>query len=161
MPLGSMVIGAWLIALGLAAALVIAQRDLSRLLVSGVTYTVFGVLQAVAVIWHWPQLSRHDVSLWLYLTTLAAVVLTGAVRLVGGTAAGAATGHVRCRICGHLGDVAGIRSGRDGLRRAPAARGSGAGAPGRRRAAGVHGHGGAAGLRPGRRQRSLLWRRPG
>ena len=56
----------------------IAQRDLSRLFVSGVTYTVFGVLQAVAVIWHWPQLSRHDVSLWLYLTMLAAVVLTGA-----------------------------------------------------------------------------------
>ena len=78
MPLGSMVIGAWLIALGLAAALVIAQRDLSRLFVSGVTYTVFGVLQSVAVIWHWPQLSRHDVSLWLYLTMLAAVVLTGA-----------------------------------------------------------------------------------
>jgi hypothetical protein len=77
MPLGAMVIGAWLIALGLAAGLVIAQRDLSRLLVSAMTYTVFGVLQVVAVIWYWPQLSRHDLSLLVYLTVLAAVVLTG------------------------------------------------------------------------------------
>jgi hypothetical protein len=77
MPLGAMVIGAWLIALGVAAGLVIAQRDLSRLLVSAVTYTVFGVLQVVALIWYWPQLNRHDLSLWVYLTVLAAVVLTG------------------------------------------------------------------------------------
>jgi hypothetical protein len=77
MPLGAMVIGAWLIALGLAAGLVIAQRDLSRLLVSAVTYTVFGVLQVVAVIWHWPQLRRHDLSLWAYLALLAAMIGTG------------------------------------------------------------------------------------
>jgi hypothetical protein len=77
MPLGAMVIGSWLIALGLAAGLVIAQRDLSRLLVSAVTYTVFGALQVVAVIWHWPQVRRHDLSLWAYLALLAAMVGTG------------------------------------------------------------------------------------
>jgi hypothetical protein len=77
MPLGAMVIGAWLIALGLAAGLVIAQRDLSRLLVSAVTYTVFGLLQVVAVIWHWPQLRSHGPSLWAYLAMLATMVGTG------------------------------------------------------------------------------------
>jgi hypothetical protein len=78
MPLSSQVIGAWLIALGLAAALAIRQGDLSRLLVSAVTYTAFGVFQFVAVIWYWPQLRRDDVWLWGYLVLLAAIVLTGA-----------------------------------------------------------------------------------
>jgi hypothetical protein len=78
MPLSSQVIGAWLIALGLAAALAISQGDLSRLLVSAVTYCAFGVFQFVAVFWYWPQLRRDDVWLWGYLLLLAAIVLTGA-----------------------------------------------------------------------------------
>jgi len=78
MPLSSQVIGAWLIALGLAAALAIHQGDLSRLLVSAVTYCTFGVFQFVAVFWYWPQLRRDDVWLWGYLVLLAAIVLTGA-----------------------------------------------------------------------------------
>jgi hypothetical protein len=77
-PLSAQVIGSWLVALGLAAALAIRQHDLSRLLVSAMTYTAFGVFQFVAVIWHWPQVSRHDGWLWAYLTVLAAVVATGA-----------------------------------------------------------------------------------
>jgi len=78
MPLSAQVIGAWLIALGLAAALAIHQRDLSRLLVSGMTYTAFGFFQLVAVIWYWPQLSRHDAWLWAYLGLLVAIIATGA-----------------------------------------------------------------------------------
>lgn len=78
MPLSAQIIGAWLIALGLAAALAIRQGDLSRLLVSGVTYTAFGVFQFVAVIWYWPQLRRDDAWLWAYLLLLAVIVLTGA-----------------------------------------------------------------------------------
>jgi hypothetical protein len=78
-PLSAQVIGAWLVALGLAAGLAIGQRDLSRLLVSGMTYTAFGVFQVVAVIWYWPQVSRHhDSWLWVYLLMLGAIVLTGA-----------------------------------------------------------------------------------
>jgi hypothetical protein len=77
MPLSAQVIGAWLIALALATALAVSQRDLSRLLVSGMTYTAFGAFQFVAVIWYWPQLERHDLWLWGYLTVLAAMVLTG------------------------------------------------------------------------------------
>jgi hypothetical protein len=78
MPLSAQVIGAWLISLGLAAALVIRQLDLSRLLVSAMTYTAFGVFQIVAVIWYWPQLNRTDLWLWAYLTLLVVVVMTGA-----------------------------------------------------------------------------------
>jgi hypothetical protein len=77
MPLSSQVIGAWLIAFGVAAALVIRERDLSRLLVSSATYTAFGVFEFVAVLWYWPQVSRHDPWLWIYLTLLAAIVMTG------------------------------------------------------------------------------------
>jgi hypothetical protein len=78
MPLSAQVIGAWFIALALAAALAIHQHDLHRLLVSCVTYTAFGVFQFVAVIWYAPHLRRDDVWLWGYLALLAAIVLTGA-----------------------------------------------------------------------------------
>ena len=77
MPLSAQVIGAWLIALALATALAVLQRDLSRLLVSALTYTTFGVLQLVAVIWYWPQLARHDLWLWTYLASVTAMALTG------------------------------------------------------------------------------------
>jgi hypothetical protein len=78
MPLSAQIIGAWLIALGVAAALAIGQRDLVRLRVSAMTYTAFGVFQFVAVIWYSPQLRRDDFWLWGYLALLAAVVATGA-----------------------------------------------------------------------------------
>jgi hypothetical protein len=78
MPLGAQVIGAWLIAFGVAAAMAIHQGDLSRLLVSAVTYTAFGVFELVAVIWHWPQVSRQGPWRWIYLVVLVAIVLTGA-----------------------------------------------------------------------------------
>lgn len=77
-PLSAQIIGAWLIALGVAAALAIVQGDVGRQLVAATTYTAFGVFEFVAVTWHWPQLNRHDAWLWAYLTFLAAVVLTGA-----------------------------------------------------------------------------------
>jgi hypothetical protein len=77
-PLSAQIIGAWLIAFGLAAAMAIHQRDLSRLLVSAVTYTAFGVFEFVAVFWYWPQLSRNDSWLWAYFALLASIVLTGA-----------------------------------------------------------------------------------
>jgi hypothetical protein len=77
LPLSAQVVGAWLIALALATALAIHLRDLGELLVASVTYTAFGAFQLVAVIWHWPQLGRHDGWLWGYLAMLVAAVLTG------------------------------------------------------------------------------------
>ena len=72
-----MVIGAWMIAFGVAAFWVIQDGDLSRLLVSGVTYTAFAVFEFVAVIWHWPQVSAKDPWLWAYLAVLAVILVTG------------------------------------------------------------------------------------
>jgi hypothetical protein len=76
-PLSGMVIGAWLIAFAVAAALVIRERDLATLFVSGVTYTVFGVLELVALIWHWPQVYASSPWLWGYVVLLVAIVGTG------------------------------------------------------------------------------------
>ncbi len=78
-PLSAQIIGAWLIALSVAAALAIVQGDVGRQLVAATTYTAFGVFEFVAVTWYWPQLNRHDAWLWAYLAFLAAVVLTGAL----------------------------------------------------------------------------------
>lgn len=76
-PLSGMVIGAWLIAFAVAAALAIQEGDLDTLVVSSVTYTVFGVLELVALIWHWPQVYDTSPWLWGYLAVLVAVTGTG------------------------------------------------------------------------------------
>ncbi len=77
-PMSAMVIGAWLIAFGLAAGMAIGRGDLAQLLVPSVTYTAFGVFELIAVIWHWPQVSPRDPGLWVYLAVLTAITLTGA-----------------------------------------------------------------------------------
>ncbi|UOY02379.1 hypothetical protein [Blastococcus sp. PRF04-17] len=78
MPLSAQVIGAWLLALALAAALAIGDGDLSRLRIPGVTYTVFGVLQLVVVIWHRSFVEADDPWLWGYVGLLLAITATGA-----------------------------------------------------------------------------------
>jgi hypothetical protein len=77
-PMSSMVIGSWLIAFGVAAALAIHDRDLCRLRVAGATYTAFAFFEFVAVIWHWPQVSMKDPWLWVYLAVLTSILVTGA-----------------------------------------------------------------------------------
>lgn len=90
-PLSAQVIGAWLIALGVAAALAIVQGDVGRQLVAATTYLAFGLFEVVALAWYWPQLRRQDARLWAYLTLLGAVILTGAVG-VRAARSGVATG---------------------------------------------------------------------
>jgi hypothetical protein len=51
-PMTSLAVGAWLIAFGFAAAMALWERDLSRLFVPAVAYTVFGVLQLSVVLWY-------------------------------------------------------------------------------------------------------------
>ncbi|NEK56479.1 hypothetical protein GCU56_01135 [Geodermatophilus sabuli] len=77
MPLSSQVIGAWLIALGLGAALVIRDRDLSRLRVPAAAYTAFGVLQLGVLVGHRADVEAGDPWLWAYVAVLAVVVGTG------------------------------------------------------------------------------------
>jgi hypothetical protein len=77
-PMSAMVIGAWLIAFGIAAGMAVGTGDLARLLVPSVTYTAFGLFELVAVIWHWPQVSSKDPWTWVYVGGLVAITVTGA-----------------------------------------------------------------------------------
>ena len=78
MPLGAQVIGAWLIALAVAAALALAERDLSRLLVPAVTYTAFGVFQLLVALRYWTDV-RPDYQ-WgsAYVGLFVSIAATGA-----------------------------------------------------------------------------------
>jgi hypothetical protein len=90
MPLSAQVIGAWLLALALAAAMAIGDGDLTRLRIPAVTYTVFGALQLVVVFWYRPFVDADDPWLWAYVALLVAVTATGAYgwrASLGGTAA--------------------------------------------------------------------------
>jgi len=73
-PLSAMVLGAWLVAFGVGAGLVLAERDLARLRVPAIAYTAFGAFQLVVVLVHGGQM---DAARWPYAFVLAAVVLTG------------------------------------------------------------------------------------
>jgi hypothetical protein len=78
MPLGAQVIGAWLLALAVATALVIAERDLNRMLVPAVTYTAFGVFQLGVALRYWSQIRPDYQWGWAYLALLVSIALTGA-----------------------------------------------------------------------------------
>lgn len=76
-PLGAEVVGAWLIAFGVGAALVIRERDLCRLLVSAVAYTVFGALQLAVLVSFRAELTGSAESRWTWAALLVAAVATG------------------------------------------------------------------------------------
>lgn len=77
-PLGAQVISAWLIALAVAAALTIWERDLTRLLVPAATYTAFGVFQLLVFIQNWAEVRSDYPWSWAYVGMLASIVVTGA-----------------------------------------------------------------------------------
>jgi len=77
-PMTSQAAGAWLVAFGLAAAMAIRERDLSRLLVPAVTYTAFGAFELLVVLRYRTQLTADNPWLWAYLAVLARIVPTGA-----------------------------------------------------------------------------------
>jgi hypothetical protein len=77
MPLSAQVTGAWLIAFGVAAALAIRERDLSRLRVPAVAYTAFGLLQLAVLIGYRAEVDGGDPWLWGYVALLVTAVLTG------------------------------------------------------------------------------------
>ena len=54
-PLSAQVIGAWLLALSVAAGLAILERNLNRLLVPAATYAAFGVFQLLVALRYWTQ----------------------------------------------------------------------------------------------------------
>jgi hypothetical protein len=76
-PLTARAVAAWLIAFGVAAFLALRERDLGRLATAAVTYTVFGVLQLVALVRFSGTVDWSRVSAWVYLALLISIVLAG------------------------------------------------------------------------------------
>jgi hypothetical protein len=74
-PLSAEVLGAWLVAFGIGAGLVLAERDLSSLRVPAIAYTAFGAFQLVALLVSGTKMSA---AAWSYGLLYAVVLLTGA-----------------------------------------------------------------------------------
>ncbi len=77
-PLGAQVVGAWLIALGIATGLVIRERDLDRMFVPAATYTAFGGFQLLVALSHWSEVRPEHQWMWAYVAVLALMMMTGA-----------------------------------------------------------------------------------
>lgn len=77
-PLSAQVVGAWLIALAVAAGLSIRERDLDRLFVPAATYTAFGGFQLLVTLHHWAEVRPDNPWTWPYVGVLALMTLTGA-----------------------------------------------------------------------------------
>jgi hypothetical protein len=83
-PMLAQAIGAWLIALGVASAHVIAERDPRRLRPAAAGSIVLPVLLAAALARYPHQFHWHSTAAIVYLTILATMLLTGTVILVRG-----------------------------------------------------------------------------
>jgi hypothetical protein len=77
-PFTGRVIGAWLLAFGVATALAAVAGDLQRLKTAAIAYTVFGVLVVVAVARYSGTVAWADPAAWVFAGMTAAVVGTGA-----------------------------------------------------------------------------------
>ncbi|MFL6128279.1 MAG: hypothetical protein ACJ73E_04350 [Mycobacteriales bacterium] len=103
-PLTARVVAAWLVAFGIASVLALVERDLERLEISAVAYTLFGVLELVALARYSDAVRWGSVAATVYLVLLLTVVPTGAYglwtsvrgrrrRAAGATPVGAARGR--------------------------------------------------------------------
>jgi hypothetical protein len=77
-PFTAGVVGAWLIAFGLATALAAVAGDLRRLRTATIAYTVFGALVLVSVLRFTGTVAWERPLAWLFVAFAAAVVVTGA-----------------------------------------------------------------------------------
>ncbi len=78
-PLTSRAVGAWLVSFGLAAVLVVAEADLTRLRAPAVAYLVFGLAELAAVLRFAGSVAWDTGAARAYLAFLVLVVLTAAV----------------------------------------------------------------------------------
>jgi hypothetical protein len=76
-PLSAMVIGAWLVAFGVATVLVIREGDLGRLAVPAATYAVFGALELVSLAAHADDVTGSAAGVLGYVAVLVTIALTG------------------------------------------------------------------------------------
>ena len=77
-PLSAQVIGAWLLALSVAAALAILEGNLNRLLVPAATYTAFGLFQLLVTMRYWTQFTPSYQWGWACIALLVSIAGTGA-----------------------------------------------------------------------------------
>jgi hypothetical protein len=80
-PLTARVVAAWLIAFGVASLLALFERDLERLEISAVAYTLFGVLELLALARYEDSVRWGSTAATVYLVMLITVVPTGAYGL--------------------------------------------------------------------------------
>jgi hypothetical protein len=76
-PLGAEAVGAWLMAFGVGAALVIRERDLHRLVGPAVAYSVFGALQLAVLVGYHGEVIGGAATVWLWAALYGTAVLTG------------------------------------------------------------------------------------
>ncbi|MGX5657296.1 hypothetical protein ACWKWC_21150 [Geodermatophilus nigrescens] len=77
-PFTARVVGAWLVAFGVATALAALAGDLERLRTAAVAYTVFGVLVLAVVAVHAGDVGWDRPSAWALVAVAAAIAGTGA-----------------------------------------------------------------------------------
>lgn len=76
-PLSAQMIGAWLLALAVAAALAIWERDLGRMAVPAATYAAFGVFQLMVAARFWAEIRPDYRWGWAYFGMLVLIAVTG------------------------------------------------------------------------------------
>jgi hypothetical protein len=77
-PLTSQVVGAWLLSFGIAIALAVRERDLSRMLVPSVAYATFGAVETVVLLLSRSAPGTDPRWLWVAVALLATLVPVGA-----------------------------------------------------------------------------------
>lgn len=70
-------IGAWSLALGVAAAHAVWENDWARVQVATMSYTVFGVFELIALARYSQTVNWSSASAWIYVIFLASVLVVG------------------------------------------------------------------------------------
>ncbi|MBY5161606.1 hypothetical protein [Salsipaludibacter albus] len=91
-PLTARAIGAWLTSLAVAALHALVEDDLDRLRPAGWAWTVFALLQAVALLRYPTTPDWNRPSSWTYLVFLLSALVVGAAALRGSRAGGVRPG---------------------------------------------------------------------
>jgi peptidoglycan/LPS O-acetylase OafA/YrhL len=81
-PLTARATGAWLLGIGVAAALAVQQRDLRRVRPAAWGYLVIAVLQAIALARFPHRMDWSSPSGVVYVVVLATMLLTGVTAVV-------------------------------------------------------------------------------
>jgi hypothetical protein len=76
-PLTARAIGAWSLALGIAAAHSIWENDWARVHVATVSYTVFSVFELIALVRYPSQVNWSSPAAWFYVIFLISVLIVG------------------------------------------------------------------------------------